>query len=211
MGLRRGDSRATADRRDAGRVTDGVEANARMTGTLGLILFVLFALEGLTILGHVGSQLPWHVFLGMMLVPAVLVKTASTSYRIYRYYTGDPAYLRKGPPAIVLRLLGPLVIATTYLVIVSGVALLVSGGSHPLGVAHKVSFVLWFGAMAIHVLGHLRETPTLASVDYRPGRQPLAGATARRLLMVTILVTGVLLGAWSLSGIGANWHHVKVG
>ena len=190
---------------------DRVAANARLTGTTGAILFVLFALEGLTILGHVGGLLSWHVFLGMMLVPPVLLKTATTGYRIVRYYTGDPAYVRKGPPPVVLRLLGPLVIMTTFLVIATGVALLVAGGGHLLGPAHKISFVLWFAAMAIHVLGHLRETPSLASADYRRGRRPVPGATGRRLLVLAVLVTGVALGAWSVSWIGASWHHGKGG
>jgi hypothetical protein len=185
----------------------GVAANARLTATMGAVLFVLFALEGLTILGHVGSLLSWHVFLGMMLVPPVLVKTTTTSYRIYRYYTGDPAYVRKGPPPLLLRLLGPFVILTTFLVIATGVAVLLGGGGGLLGLAHKVSFVLWFVAMAVHVLGHLRETPTLATADYRPGRRPVPGATVRRLLVVAVLVSGVALGAWSLSWIGHGWHH----
>ena len=36
----------------------GVAANARITGTMGATLFVLFAAEGLTILGHVGVCFP---------------------------------------------------------------------------------------------------------------------------------------------------------
>jgi hypothetical protein len=190
----------------------GVAANARITGTMGATLFVLFALEGLTILAHVQGVLSTHVFLGMLLVPPVLVKTASTSYRIYRYYTGDPDYVRKGPPPVLLRLLGPFVIATTFRVIGSGVALLLAGpGHHVLSTAHKASFILWFGAMAIHVLGHLRETPALAGADYRPRSRPVPGATGRRLLLAAVLVSGVALGAWSISWIGTAWHHVHRG
>jgi hypothetical protein len=200
-------SRATEGRSHRVEDADRVAGNARLTGTMGAILFVLFALEGLTILGHVGGLLSWHVFLGMMLVPPVLVKTGTTSYRIFRYYTGDPAYVRKGPPPIVLRLLGPAVIGTTFLVIATGVALLVAGGGHQLGLAHKVSFVLWFAAMTIHVLGHLRETPSLASADYRRGGRPVPGVLGRRLAAVAVLAAGIALGLWSLSWIGTNWHH----
>jgi len=186
----------------------GVAANARITGTMGATLFVLFALEGLTIVAHVGGHLSTHVFIGMMLVPPVLVKTTSTGYRIVQYYRGDPAYVRKGPPPLLLRLLGPFVIATTFLVVGTGIALLVAGRqTHLLGVAHKASFVLWFGAMAIHVLGHLRETPSLAGADYRRSKIVVPGAGTRRLLLVGVLVTGALLGAWSLSWIGTAWSH----
>ena len=167
----------------SGPITDtegdapGVAANARITGTMGATLFVLFALEGLTVLAHVRGVLSTHVFLGMLLVPPVLVKTASTSYRIVQYYRGDPNYVRKGPPPLLLRLLGPFVIATTFLVIGTGVVLLLAGpDNHLLSAAHKASFILWFGAMTIHVLGHLRETPALAGADYRPRSRPVPGA-----------------------------------
>jgi len=46
----------------------GVEANARLTGSIAAVLLVLLAAEGLTIL-RVGRLLTWHVFLGMVLVP----------------------------------------------------------------------------------------------------------------------------------------------
>ncbi len=185
-----------------------VAANARITGTMGATLFVLFALEGLTILLHVRGVLSWHVFLGMLLVPPALVKTASTGHRILRYYAGDPAYVRKGPPPLILRLLGPFVIATTFLVVGTGIALLLAGRSDLWRTAHKASFVLWFGAMAIHVLGHLRETPELAAADYGPRARSIPGAWARRWLLVGVLVTGALLGIWSLSWIGSAWHHL---
>lgn len=189
----------------------GVAANARITGTMGAILFVLFAAEGLTIVGHVGSLLSTHVFIGMMLVPPVLVKTASTGYRIVRYYQGDPAYVHKGPPPLLLRLLGPGVIATTFLVIATGVALLLRPGDHLLGQAHKASFILWFVAMAIHVLGHFLETPRLAGADYARHTTRVPGVGVRRLLLAGVLVTGALLGTWSLSWIGAGWQHGRFG
>jgi hypothetical protein len=31
---------------------------------------------------------------------------------------------------------------------------------------HKASFVVWFGAMAIHVLGHIADTTKVASLDW---------------------------------------------
>jgi hypothetical protein len=37
----------------------------------------------------------------------VLLKVGSTCWRFARYYGGAPAYRRKGPPPVVLRLLGP--------------------------------------------------------------------------------------------------------
>ncbi|HXX89281.1 MAG TPA: hypothetical protein VEI83_03540, partial [Acidimicrobiales bacterium] len=106
----------------------GVEANARLTAAAAVVLFVLLALEGFTILG-VRQLLTPHVFIGMLLIPPVIVKIASTSYRFARYYLGDPAYRRKGPPPLLLRLLGPLVVVLTLVVLASGVALLLAPAS----------------------------------------------------------------------------------
>jgi len=187
-----------------------VEANARLTGSMGATLFVLFALEGITILLHVRGVLPAHVFIGMLLVPPVLVKTASTGYRIARYYVGDPDYVHRGPPPLILRLLGPFVIATTFLVVATGIGLVLAGRSSDwLLFAHKASFVVWFGAMALHVLGHLRETPALAAADLGPGPAAVPGALVRGLVLTGALVAGLLLGAWSLSWIGPAWQHVR--
>src|SRR6185503_6373313 len=100
-----------------------------------------------------------HVFIGIVLIPPVLLKVASTGWRFARYYRGAPAYRRKGPPLLLPRLLGPVVVILTVVLLASGVGLLLVGPSWlPLLLkVHKASFVLWFGVMTIHVLGHLGE------------------------------------------------------
>ena len=80
----------------------GTEANARLTSSTALVLLVLLAIEGVTVL-RVGSLLTLHVFIGMLLVPPVLVKMASTFWRFTKYYTGSREYREKGPPPVVLR------------------------------------------------------------------------------------------------------------
>jgi hypothetical protein len=65
---------------------------------------------------------------------------------------------------------------------------------------HKVSFVLWFAATAIHVLGHLLETARLAPADWLRGtRRQVAGAVTRQWLLVGSVVAGLILGAVMLS------------
>ena len=59
---------------------------------------MLLAAEGVTIL-WVRELLTPHVFIGMVLVPPVLLKVARTGWRFARYYRGAPAYRRKGPGA----------------------------------------------------------------------------------------------------------------
>jgi hypothetical protein len=136
----------------------GTEGNARLTTWTGLILFVLLAALGLTIV-RIGQLLWLHLFLGLLLLGPVALKMLSTGYRFMRYYTGNARYRRKGPPAPALRLLAPAVVGLTMIVFASGVALLLLGPSSrgSLLLLHKASFILWLGAMAIHVLGHMPE------------------------------------------------------
>jgi hypothetical protein len=80
----------------------GVEGNSIMTSVTGLVLLPLLAVEGFTLL-DVRGMITLHIFLGTLLIGPVLLKVAATSYRFARYYRGAPAYVRKGPPQIVLR------------------------------------------------------------------------------------------------------------
>ena len=51
-----------------------------------------------------------HMFIGLVLIPPVLLKLGSTGYRFVRYYAGAPAYREKGPPRPLLRLLAPVLV-----------------------------------------------------------------------------------------------------
>lgn len=187
----------------------GVEGNARLTGTLGAVLFVLLAVEGVTIL-RIHQLISAHVFVGMLVLPPVLAKTGSTAYRFVRYYLGDPEYCRKGPPMLVLRLAGPFVVATSLAVFATGLALLVTGrGNHLVLEAHKASFILWFAVTTVHVLGHIIETPALAVADWRRRRAgprvPVPGRGARLTVTAASLGAGVVLAVLSLGWMG-SWH-----
>jgi succinate dehydrogenase hydrophobic anchor subunit len=176
------------------RERSGVNGNARLTGSLGAVLIILLAVEGVTIVSIHGLLSP-HVFVGTLLIPPVLLKMGSAGWRFLKYYAKDPDYRRKGPPAQLLRLLGPLVIVLTVVVLASGVALLLVPASMRsfLQQLHKASFVLWFAAMTVHVLGHLVETVQIAPRDWlRRTHGQVAGASARQWALVASLAAGVL-------------------
>lgn len=186
------------------RADAGVAGNARLTAANAAVLLVLLAIEGVTIL-RIRPLLSPHVFIGMVLVPPVLLKVASTAWRFARYYRGAPAYRRKGPPPALLRVIGPVVVILTVVLLASGVALLLAGRSWlPLLLkVHKASFVLWFGAMTIHVLGHLGEVFRLAPRDWlRRTRRDVTGAGLRQWLIAATLAAGVLLGFLLLGRVG---------
>jgi hypothetical protein len=203
------------DEYDAG---EGVEANARLTGMNAAVLLVLLAVEGFTIL-RIGRLLTLHVVIGMMVVPPVLLKIGSTTWRFARYYLGSPEYRRKGPPPVLLRLLGPFLVVLTLAVLSSGFALLLgpSSARSELMTIHKATFILWIAALVVHVLGHLVDTARLAPKDfYRRTRRQVRGAGKRQWALVAALCVGLLLavvvapkvGQWRSRG-GAPVHLIS--
>jgi hypothetical protein len=186
--------------------TGGVAGNARLTAGVGVVLLIMLAAEGATVV-FIGKWLGPHMFIGLLLVPPVALKLASTGYRFVRYYAHDPRYVRKGPPPIVLRALAPAVVLPTLAVFVTGIALLFVGPpSDTLILVHKVSFIAWVVFMSLHVLGHLLELPRLASADWRrhgPPEARLAGAGLRAAAPAAAIAVGVGLGFLALSAGGA--------
>ncbi|MGW2640881.1 hypothetical protein [Streptomyces sp. NPDC001348] len=153
----------------AATASGGPEGNERLTAATGAVLLVLFAVEGVTIL-FLGRLLTLHFFIGLLLTGPVCLKIGSTGYRFLRYYTGSPAYRRKGPPAPLLRVLGPLVVATSVAVLGTGVALALLGpgtGPVPVLLLHKASFVCWIAVTSVHVLAYVWRLPRLVGADLR--------------------------------------------
>jgi len=180
----------------------GTEGNERLTTLTGVVLLVLLAVLGITIL-RIRPLLNIHMFLGMLLIGPIALKMASTGYRFARYYTAEPRYRRKGPPELALRLLAPLVVLSTIVVFASGVALMLVGPSSrgALLPIHKVSFFIWLAATGLHVLGHL---PALQRVLAPSGTQipgldeARAGCGGRALALGGMLAAGVVLAIVSI-------------
>jgi hypothetical protein len=195
----------------AGRLTGGGTAgNQRLTTVVGATLLVLLAAIGLTII-RIHGLLSEHLFIGMLLVPPVLLKMSSTGYRFVRYYTADPRYRRKGPPELALRVIAPMVVLSSVVVIGSGVALLFAGPSSrgTLFPIHKDSFFVWGAFMALHVLGHLPGMPAVLRADY--GRtaglsSDVTGRAGRMLALSGALIAGVVLAILVIPEFGP-WLH----
>ena len=182
----------------------GVVANSRLTASIGAVLLVALFVEGITVL-DVNGMFALHAFVGMLLIPVAVLKLCSTGYRFWKYYTGDPAYRRKGPPHIILRVTAPVVVVSTIALLGTGAALLAVGpkNSDTLVTVHQASFIVWVSVTTIHVLGHIIETWRLTGDDLRStstATVPRAGL--RRGLLLVSLVVGVGLGVASL-----GWNH----
>jgi hypothetical protein len=138
----------------------GSDGNEQLTAIVATLLLVLLAIEGSTLL-NLQSLLTMHAFVGMLLIPVVALKFASTGWRAMRYYLRGEQYLRRGPPHVAVRVLvAPVTVISTVVLFATGVALLVldqtEGG---LVALHKASFVVWLGAMSLHVLIRIEGRP----------------------------------------------------
>lgn len=181
--------------------TGGIAGNERLTAATAVVLLVMLAAEGVTIV-FVGPLLEEHIFIGVALIPPVLLKLGSTGYRFARYYTKNPVYRARGAPPLILRVSAPFTVGLTALVLASGVVLLIHGpDTGRLLLIHKVSFFLWFGFMTIHVLGHVLRLPSSASADWRRSAPEagVAGSTVRIVVVAAAVAAGLAIGAASLS------------
>jgi hypothetical protein len=189
---------------------DGVAGNEHLTALTGVVLLVGFALEGVTIL-RLGRLLTLHFFIGLLLIGPVLLKIGSTGYRIARYYAGATPYVRRGPPAPLLRLLGPFVIATSLAVLGTGVALAVVGPDHGSWLfLHKASFIFWLGVMTLHVLAHLWRLPRILLTPGRHSSFRLTGGVGRWLLVAASLAGGLVIALLAVH-LAGPWEAARFG
>ena len=188
----------------------GVEGNERLTAATAVVLVLLLAAEGVTIL-FLRPLFSVHVFVGRLLIPPIALKLGSTAWRFWRYYSGHPEYVRRGPPLLPLRLLAPLVVVSTVGVFATGVALLAVGpaGGIVLGL-HKASFAVWLVATGLHVLAHLQRVAAPALADWSGRRLPperaVPGTLPRRLLLAGTIVAGAILAVATIR-YAHPWEH----
>jgi len=181
----------------------GSAGNEQLTAVVATLLVLLLAVEGATIL-RIRSLLTIHAFVGMLLIPVVALKLASTGWRMVRYYGRADEYVRRGPPHVALRVLvAPVVVVSTVVLFGTGVALLAVDQVHGTLVGlHKASFVVWLVATAIHVLAHLAElAPAI--------RTRLPGSGLRWLVLGASLAAGVMIAMGTLPAAEALRTHAE--
>ena len=187
----------------------GSDGNERLTAATAVALLVLLAAEGLTLVAIRQLLLP-HVFLGFLLIPPVLLKLASTGWRMTAYYRRSGDYVRRGPPPLLLRvLIGPLVVVSTIALFATGVAVVALGRRGLLLGLHKASFIVWFGAMSVHVLAHVLKLPHLVALDWwRP--DGLRGRRVRQFALASALVTGLICAVAAIP-LADHWQDQTTG
>jgi hypothetical protein len=200
-----------ADTRHAGKLSwrdrlGGTEGNEILTSATAAVLTILLIAEGITII-RMGGLVSVHMFVGMLLIPPVLLKLASTGYRFARYYTGARTYREEGPPPLALRLLAPVLVVSTVGVFVSGVWLLLLGHrSDQLLLIHKVSFIVFGVVFAIHFLAYAPRVVRSLRADWGSVRHQAVPGTGFRGLLVAASVGAGLALALSLLSAITGWH-----
>jgi hypothetical protein len=176
--------------------TGAVEGNARLTATTGIVLLVLLFVEGMTLLS-IRGLFTVHAFVGLLLIPPILLKMASTGYRFVQYYTGNRRYRESGPPQIILRIIAPFLVVATVVLFATGVILIALGppSQDSWRTLHTLSFLAWFALMTVHVLAYLGRAPRLALADLRPAHTSgPQGATAGIVTRQSLVAGSILLG-----------------
>lgn len=177
--------------------------NEQLTAFAGVLLIVFLAVEGATLL-NLRALLTVHAFVGMFLLPIVLLKLGSTGWRMLRYYLGREEYVRRGPPAFPLRVfVAPVVVASTLAVFGTGVYLLAVHEVHGTAVGlHKASFVVWLVATSVHVLARLVRVSEALRARY-------LGLALRLGLVAVTLVAGTVVAVSTLPDADHLQDHVS--
>jgi hypothetical protein len=187
------------------------DGNERLTATVGILLVVPIVVELATILLGVRAFMSLHVFVGLVLIPPVLLKLASTGWRFTRYYMGSDAYLTHGPPQLGMRVLAPLLVAATVVLFSSGLAMGVLHG-HGLVVArrlHGPASVAWVVLVGVHVLVYLKRTLLSGTEDIIPAKRAFVrGARGRAYLLTATVVAGLAIGAATVPA-QHRWVHLQ--
>ena len=174
------------------------DGNDRLTAAVGVLLLVPIVVELATILLGVHTFMSLHVFVGLALIPPVLLKLGSTGWRFVRYYTHSRPYVAHGPPSLAMRLLAPLLVLATVVLFGSGVAMGILHGP-ALQIArrlHGPSSVIWLVLIAVHVVVYLRRALISSRGDLRATTRPrVPGATWRSYALAATLILGLVAGA----------------
>lgn len=197
--------------------TGGPAGNARLTAWTGLIVLGLSAAE-LVALIDVGGLISWHIVIGTLLIPPALLKTASTGWRIGRYYRRNPDYRHAGPPPMLLRILGPGVVASTLGLLASGVVLVLIGQDNTRAVlitalgqrvdwltVHEGLFIIWAVLTGLHVLAPLIPALQVTVMTRRP-TTTVDGSRRRAAAIGAAVVVAAVSAVLVLSAAG-SWKH----
>ena len=195
----RGPMRPPEQNRTKVKQNPAVIGNERLSALAGAVLLVLIIVE-IVIAAQLHTLLQIHIFVGVLLTVPLLVKMGSVGYRFLSYYAGIPAFVRKGPPRLELRLLGPLLLLASVSLVISGITLALLGPTNVWSVwvlrLHALSVICWLPLLALHVGAHIWRVPRLISADWRkPVTRFMRGRGWRYGAVIVALLYGACVAA----------------
>jgi hypothetical protein len=207
----------TRRRDDVVAPSGGPAGNALLVAWTGLLLLALVLAELITLL-DVRGLIDWHVGIGVLLIPVALLKTAVTGWRIVRYYTGSEPYRTAGPPPLLLRALGPLVVVSTLALLASGVWLVAAGeeSGHrtwftllgqrmDLVTLHQLLFWVFAVLAGLHVLARLVPA-VVRTTGLAPGGAAAVPGGGRRAVALAAVVVAAVVAVVLLLPLADGWQ-----
>jgi hypothetical protein len=170
-----------------------VFGNRALTSWAGLLLLpglAVVALSGLVF----GNYWQLHYVAGLSLIPLLLVKLGSTTYRALSYYARRAVYRAAGAPEWAGRLLAPALIVSTIIAIATGIWMWSQHSeAQPWAKLHVLSVLAMGACVGLHLL--LR-TPISLHAVARDGVAALRhnGARIRIALVGVALAVGLIVG-----------------
>ena len=202
--------------------TAGPAGNAQLTAWTGLLLLALAVVELVTLI-DVRGLLSWHVVVGVLLTAVAVLKIASAGWRFLRYYGRNRPYRQAGPPPLLLRILGPLVVLGTVAVLGTGLWLIAVGPESgrstlitliglriDLLSLHQASFIVFAVAAGLHLLARFVPAVVLATERGHRDDGRLRGRGPRIAVLVAALAAGALAAALILPA-AAPWRDEQRG
>jgi hypothetical protein len=196
------------------RIRRGRADNARLVALTGFAILVLLPVPYGTALF---LDVLWrvHYFSGLMLIPLLAVKLTGTGWRAVRYYIGDGAYRLDGPPHPMPRLTAPILVASAGVLFASGIVMMLGADRFgPWSTIHNGSAIIFTGALGLHLLAHLWDTPGDVVADVAPRLVVARVETvprARRRVAITVVafVAGLTIAAIAMPS--AQWTAPRPG
>jgi hypothetical protein len=193
--------------------------NARLVALTGAALLVLLPIP-------YGSALfldaLWrvHYFSALLLIPLLVAKLAGTGWRALRYYRRDPGYRADGAPHPIPRITAPILVASTLVLFASGVEMMFGADRFgPWSTVHNDAAFIFTGALGLHLLAHLWDTPAEVAADVAPvlvsgrfrdvplARRRVAATVAAFVIGLTVAAIAIPVEHWTPSSRPAGSHH----
>jgi len=97
----------------------------------------------------------------------------------------------KGPPPLPLRLIAPVLVASTIAVLASGVLLLATGHKSSTALTiHKLSFIVFGVVLAVHFLAYVPHVARSLRTDWSAARRHAVPGTGTRAMLTATAVGG---------------------